>query len=243
MGCTGALWRGKGVWWGSARPDLLKIHRQPWEVAISIEAAGRFEPPGPGRGIGRRFPDLHRPLRRNQQPAEPGAVALKGGHFLAQGGEAAGAFVAGTCTTGAGQLHHQIGVGLTQLGELVGVESQAAAVDERQGDRPKRLLRAQQPRASRLGGGRRCRSAARPWCSRPWNTPPAASNPPSPQAAHGSIGADFAVGAEQGNPQLAGLGHQQAIGGISVERLRQVGGCHGHGGIQGQQPHRRMGGQ
>jgi hypothetical protein len=59
-------------------------------MGISIEAAGRFEPPGLGRGIGLRFPDLHRPLRRDQQPAEPGAVALIGGHFLAQGGEAAG---------------------------------------------------------------------------------------------------------------------------------------------------------
>ena len=175
------------------------IHRQPWEVGISIEAAGRFEPPGPGRGIGRRFPDLHRPLRRNQQPAEPGAVALMGGHFLAQGGEAAGAFVAGTCTTGAGQLHHQIGVGLTQLGELVGVESQAAAVDERQGDRPKRLLRAQQPRASRLGGGRRCRSAAMPWCSRPPNTPncwPTAQRWPQPCSA-------TAVGCGTGSDQPA----------------------------------------
>ena len=38
-----------------------------------------------------------------------GAIALVGGHVLAQGGEAAGAFVAGACTTGAGQLHHQIG--------------------------------------------------------------------------------------------------------------------------------------
>ena len=29
-------------------------------------------------------------------------------------------------------------------------------------------------------------------------------------------------GAEQGNPQLAGLGHQKSIGGIGVERLRQA---------------------
>jgi len=244
-------------------------------MGISIEAAGRFEPPGLGRGIGQWLPDLHRPLRRNQQPAEAGAIALIGGHFLTQGGETAGAFIAGTrklhhqigaegsepaalgvaeglpavegdkggigaehgvvrqaeaagaveqlqgqgagfqglpeqATEGAvaaarfasggghadqgaigGQLQHRVGVGLTQLGELVGGEPQAAAVEERQGDRPKRLLRAQQPRASRLGGGRRlgtgwgehgldegagfqakggagswrsCCSAARPWC-------------------------------------------------------------------------------
>ncbi len=30
------------------------------------------------------------------------------------------------------------------------------------------------------------------------------------------------VGAEQGNPQLAGLDHQETIGGIGVERLRQA---------------------
>ena len=84
-----------------SRPDLFQLHREPREVGISLKAAGRFDTPGLGRGtgqrIGQRFPGLHRPLRGNQQPAEPGAVALIGIHFMAQGGEATGAFVAGTC--------------------------------------------------------------------------------------------------------------------------------------------------
>ncbi len=48
-----------------------------------------------------------------------------------------------------GQLQHGDGIGLAQLGELLGGEPQAAAVDERQGDGPERLLRVQQPRAGR----------------------------------------------------------------------------------------------
>ena len=46
----------------------------------------------------------------------------------------------------------------------------------------------------------------------------------SPEAADMAVGEDLVVGAEQGNPQLAGLGHQEAIGGIegqhSTSRLR-----------------------
>ena len=91
------------------------------------------------------------------------------------------------------------------------------------------------PRAVADGGG-----DGGPCARRPAAAAAAAMQPlvnrsyqPSPQAMHVAIGADLAVGTEQGNPQLAGLGHQEAIGGIGVERLRQAGGCHGHGDIQG----------
>ena len=87
----------------SARPDLLQLHQQAGKVGSCIEVGGGFEAPGLGRGIGQWFPDFHRLLRRNQQPAEAGAVALVGDHFLAQGGEAAGACIAGT-----GQLDDQL---------------------------------------------------------------------------------------------------------------------------------------
>jgi len=43
---------------------------------------------------------LHGPFGRDQQPAEAGTIALVGGHLLGQGGEAAGAFVAGAGTRG-----------------------------------------------------------------------------------------------------------------------------------------------
>ena len=86
--------------------------RQPGSMAISNPAAGRLKPPRLGRRfgrrIGRRFPHLRRPLLRNQEPTELGAIALVGGHVLAQGGEAAGAFVARAYTTGAGQPHYKI---------------------------------------------------------------------------------------------------------------------------------------
>ena len=53
-------------------------------------------------------PDLDSLFGRQQQPTELGAIALVGGHVLAQGGEAAGAFVARAYTTGAGQPHYKI---------------------------------------------------------------------------------------------------------------------------------------
>ena len=54
-----------------------------------------------------------------------------------------------------GQLQHRAWISLKQLGELLGGQPQAAAVNERQGDGPERLLRAQQPRAGRGGERRR----------------------------------------------------------------------------------------
>ena len=42
-----------------------------------------------------------------------------------------------------------------QLGELLGGKPQAAAVDQRQGDGPERLIRTQQPRVGRHRRGRR----------------------------------------------------------------------------------------
>ncbi len=51
-----------------------------------------------------------------------------------------------------------------------------------------------------------------------------------------AIGADLAVGAEQGNPKRSGLGHQKAVSGIGVERLRQSRGRDRDVGIQRQQP-------
>ena len=51
-------------------------------------------------------PDLNGPFVGKQQPAEAGAVGLIDVHFVAQGGDASGAFVAGTGTTGASKFHH-----------------------------------------------------------------------------------------------------------------------------------------
>ena len=102
-------------------------------MGISFEAAGRFQSPRLVRGIGQRFPDLHRPLRWNQQPAKPGAMALVGSHFLAQGGEAAGAFVAGTGTTGARELHHQIGAEGSETAALLGAEGLPAIEGHQRG--------------------------------------------------------------------------------------------------------------
>ena len=55
-----------------------------------------------------------------------------------------------------GQLQHGIWIGLAQLDELLGGKPQAAAVDQRQGDGPERLLRTQQPWTGRGGERRRC---------------------------------------------------------------------------------------
>jgi hypothetical protein len=57
------------------------------------------------------------------------------------------------------------------------------------------------------------------------------------------VAADLAVGTEQGDAELAGLGHEETIGGIGVERFRQACGSHGDGEIQNQKAHGRMGGQ
>jgi hypothetical protein len=47
------------------------------------------------------------------------------------------------------------------------------------------------------------------------------------------VGADLAVGAEQGDGECSGLSHEEAIGWIGMERLRQARSSNGNGWIQG----------
>lgn len=70
-------------------------------------------------------PHFHGPFLRDQQPGEAGAVALVSGHLLAQGGEAAAAFVAG-----AGQLpppDPDRGVGSDAAAQAIGPASDPPA--------------------------------------------------------------------------------------------------------------------
>ena len=69
-----------------------------------------------------RLADQAHQLQSGHRATKAGAVALIGRHLLAQGGEAAGAFVAGACATGARQLHHQIGAGGSEATPLLGRE-------------------------------------------------------------------------------------------------------------------------
>lgn len=63
----------------------------------------------------KRAPYRHRPLLRDQQPTEVGALALAGGQLLAHGGEAVGSFIAGARFVGAGDYNNQ------QIGAVGGI--------------------------------------------------------------------------------------------------------------------------
>lgn len=78
----------------TTRPDFPQL--QVWKLRAATEPLRPLQPHWQYfcRPIGRR-PLLHRAFRRNQQPADAGAVALICGKLVAQGCGAAGAFVAG----------------------------------------------------------------------------------------------------------------------------------------------------
>jgi hypothetical protein len=64
-------------------PDLLQLLRQPRQELATLKCRGRLQPLGLQRRweVGIRLPDLHLPLLRKQQPAQPGTV----GDLLRQG--------------------------------------------------------------------------------------------------------------------------------------------------------------